>query len=75
MLITLTGKEIKDLAEFAGFTVTGDVDCLDAEFDICRCPKGGFINDDGTFEHFRYVASMSEYCEEGYVPLGDEIIR
>ena len=42
----LTGKEIKDLAEYAGFTVSVD-----------DCPKLGVQDDDGKVNHYSHVVT------------------
>lgn len=73
-MLTLTVAEIKDLAEAAGLVldkaVTYDDDELDMEYDIVACPKEGVRNDDGTPEHYKYVAYISDYADEGSYPLG-----
>lgn len=74
--ITLTGKDIKDVAEFAGLSITPHdyADEYETEITIQRCPKSGIKNDDdGGVEFFEYVAYLSEYPEEGCVPLGDPV--
>ena len=76
-MITLTAKEIRDLAGFAGFTINDRLspqgDELETEFDIYECPKEGIKDDDGTVEHYAHCAIISEYPEEGCCPLGDKI--
>ena len=79
MSITLTGKEIKDLAEFAGFEVmelTGmEEEALEAEITISECCKKGILDEEcaGPAKHYAHIACMAEYPEEGCYPLGDEI--
>jgi hypothetical protein len=70
--LTLTGKEIKDLAEFAGLAIAPSdyTDVLETEIIVATCPTSGALGD-GT--HYKHVAYLSEYPEEGAYPLGDEI--
>jgi hypothetical protein len=75
-MITLTGKEIKDLAEFAGFLVDASLsseDELETEFNIYDCPPEGVRDDDGIIEHYAHCVIISEYPEEGCCPLGEKI--
>ena len=79
MSMTLTGKEIKDLAEFAGFKVDElakmEEEALEAEIVISECCKEGVCDEggDGTRKHYAHIAFAAEYPEEGCYPLGDEI--
>ena len=78
MSITLTGKEIKDLAEFAGFEVrelTGmEEEALETEISITECSKDGIKGEDSEeVKHYAHIAYMAEYPEEGCYPLGDEL--
>lgn len=70
----LTGAEIKDLAEFAGFVLLGngqpEGDELETEYVIEDCPERGIANDEGVVEHFAHVAYLYDYPEEGVLPLG-----
>lgn len=69
----LTAAEIRDLAEMAGFTVdTHDVD-MGYDLTIEPCLKEGIKFDDGSVHHFRHVACDSEYPEEGWLTIGNEI--
>ena len=73
-MLTLTVAEIKDLAEAAGLaldkTVTYDDDQLETEYDIVACPPDGICDDDGKPTHYRHVAYVAEYPDEGGFPLG-----
>ena len=76
----MTGKEIRDLAEFVGFTVsscnTDDTteDMLETEISIEMGGSSGLLDDDGiTRRHYKYVACFYEYPEEGYIGLGEEL--
>jgi len=79
MSITLTGKEIKDLAEFAGFKVDGltkmEEEALETEIVIAESCKEGILDEggDGAIKHYAHIAYAAEYPEEGCYPLGDEI--
>ena len=74
-MLTLTGKEIKDLAEAVGLVIQplnyGDE--LETEMTIIKCPATGVLDDDGKATHYEHVAYLSEYPEEGTFPLGDEL--
>ena len=76
-MITLTVREIYDLACAAGLTINHnpmfmpDDDEMEAELTIVECPKEGVLNDDGKFEHYTYIAYLSEYPEEGSFSLGE----
>ncbi len=74
-MLTLTGKEIKDLAEAVGLVIQplnyGDE--LETEMTIIKCPATGVQDDDGKVTHYEHVAYLSEYPEEGTFPLGDEL--
>jgi hypothetical protein len=73
-MITLNGKEIRELAEFVGLMIV-DLDYsdeLETEVTIAKCPSGGVCGDDGKYTKYEYVAYLSEYPEEGVMPLGDE---
>lgn len=74
-MLTLTGKEIKDLAEAVGLVIcTMDyTDELETEMTIIDCPPAGVMDDDGKATHYEHVAYLSEYPEEGTYPLGDEV--
>ena len=76
-MLTLTIKEIADLAECAGlmFAPNGgpDEDDKDTEISIMDCPKEGVKDDDGKPTHYAHIAYFSEYPEEGCYPLGDEV--
>ena len=74
-MLTLTGKEIKDLAEAVGLVIQplnyGDE--LETEMTIIKCPATGVLDDDGKATHYEHVAYLSEYPEEGTFSLGDEL--
>lgn len=73
--ITLSGKEIKDLAEAVGLVIQplDYADELETEMTIIDCPAEGVLDDDGKATHYQRVAYYSEYPEEGMCPLGDEV--
>lgn len=75
MTITLTGKEIRDLAEAVGLVIAKNdyAEELETEMVIVPCPEAGVLNDDGEPEHYRYIAWLEEYPEEGSCPLGDKL--
>lgn len=74
-MLTLTGKEIKDLAEAVGLVISPHdyADELETEMTIIDCPAGGVLDDDGKATHYEHVAYLSEYPEEGTFTLGDEL--
>lgn len=75
MSITLTGKEIRDLARVAGFLVEADVlmdeEYMEIEYTISECPAEGVWDEEGNFQHYKYVAVNCEYPEAGAFGLGD----
>ena len=76
-MLTLTVAEIKDLAEYAGFTLDQtrmpDADEMETEISIMDCPQDGVKDDDGKATHYAHVAYFAEYPEEGCYPLGAEL--
>ncbi len=71
--ITLTVREIADLATFAGLEV-GDPSEFEMlqELTITTCPHAGLLDeDDGSVSHYHWVAYMTEYPEEGATGLGE----
>ena len=74
-MLTLTGKEIKDLAEAVGLMIQplDYTDELETEMTIIECPSSGVMDDDGKATHYEHVAYLSEYPQEGTFPLGDEV--
>lgn len=75
-MIVLNAREIKDLAEFAGFTISSRFiipdDEMETEYVVTDCPAEGTVDDDGAVRHYDHVAYLSEYPEEGICPLGEE---
>jgi hypothetical protein len=74
-MLTLKGREIKDLAEAVGLWIQqlDYTDELETEMTIIDCPASGVMDDDGKAKHYEHVAYLSEYPEEGAFPLGDEV--
>lgn len=74
-MLTLTGREIKDLAEAVGLVIQplNYDDELETEMTIIKCPATGVLDDDGKATHYEHVAYLSEYPEEGTFPLGEEL--
>ena len=71
-MITLTVREIFDLAQCAGFRVEKtDVDDLDVEITIIRTED--IVN--GDLKYYNHLAYYTELPEEGYYPLGDRVIK
>jgi hypothetical protein len=70
--VTLTGKEIRELAEFAGLEIVEHnyVDEYETEITV-ETPSGFLLNDDGVEEHYRLIAYFTEEPEEGAIGLGD----
>lgn len=73
--VTLTGKEIREIAEFAGlqFVEHDYQDEYETEITVEACPSKGVLNDDNVAEHYRLIAFLTEYPEEGCLPLGEKI--
>ncbi len=81
-MITLTVREIMELADFAGLVISRDSelskDELDTEFTITECPAAGIRNegepsDTDSVSHPRLIAYYTECPEEGCIGLGPEI--
>lgn len=74
--MTLNISEIIDLAKAAGLKVTNipNEDDQETEFTIADCPKDGLDNENGTRSHYRLIAYLSEYPEEGSYALGKAIL-
>lgn len=74
----LTIKEIRDLAEFCGLSVTplgphDDPEEEDSEIQVAECTEHGVLDDDGkTRRFYDHVAWFHEYPEEGCCGLGPE---
>lgn len=74
----LTGREIKDLAEFAGFVIDKELiddDYFEQEFCVEDCPKLGVEDDDGVINHYQHVATCDEFDGNECMPLGDPLIK
>jgi hypothetical protein len=70
--VTLTGKEIRELAEFAGLQVVDHnyVDEYETEITV-ETLSGFLLNDSLVEEHYRLIAYFTECPEEGAIGLGD----
>ena len=81
MIVDLTVKEIRDLAEATGLLTIvepeEDMDKDDLETVIClaNCHPDGLKNDEGVTEHYSLVMYFEDCPEEGVMPLGDPIVR
>ena len=77
--MVLTMEEIRDLALFCGFHVDGceaetrDAEDLATEYVVEDCPAQGVKDEDETRAlHYRHIAYIEEYPEEGVMGLGPE---
>jgi hypothetical protein len=76
--ITLTVKEIQDLAMFAGIVLDEsrrvDEEDGDTPITVGPCPLNGLRDGDGeeVTRHYRHIAWFEEYPEEGCHGLGEE---
>lgn len=77
MIIDLTVREIKDLAEATGLLTVKETelsdDVLDTIVCLARCHPDGLENDNGVKEHFSLVMYFESCPEEGVTPLGPPI--
>lgn len=74
MTIHLTAQMIKELAEYAGFTVTEDPGMdMEYEYRIEQCPEMGVLLDDKEVAHYEYVVVDVEVDDGEVHPLGKEI--
>lgn len=77
-MITMNVAEIIDLCKLAGIVVEtpSDEAELDMEYTIVRCPPEGMReenqSDEEPCKHWRYMAYLAEYPEEGCYQLGHE---
>ena len=72
----LTGREIKDLAEYVGFTIDEnsiDDDYLEGEFWIGKCPEKGVQDDDGTVHHYDHIVTCDGCDGNECMPLGEPL--
>ncbi|MGH8078924.1 MAG: hypothetical protein ACREP7_00025 [Lysobacter sp.] len=77
-MITLTLREIKDLAEYAGLvfephSVSGLTDEMETEFTIADAPTQGVTDDLGRTQRYAHIAWETDCPDEGCYPLGNEI--
>ncbi len=72
--MTMTIEEIKDLALFAGLSISDGVgvEDMDAEITVEVCSKG-VMDDDGVAKRYAHIAYYTDYPEEGVQGLGKEI--
>jgi len=49
-------------------------DHLEIEYDIYEYPNTKMLDDDGNVSMFEFSICVSEYPEEGYMPIGVEIL-
>lgn len=79
MIVDLTVREIRDLAEATGLLTIAEaesaMDEADLETVICltKCHPDGLENDDGKNEHYGLVMYFECCPEEGVIPLGKPI--
>ncbi len=77
--ITLTGKQIMELALFSGLVIDEknmDESLLDTEYELMHDEVGIEIKcEDGIDdpEKYTHVVFITEYPEEGTLPLGDRM--
>jgi hypothetical protein len=74
MGLTLSGQEIRDLAEYCGFQIVPESieqDFLEGDFYIEKCPAGGVAGDDGVAKMYGHVVTC-DGCDGGEcMPLGE----
>ncbi len=75
IMCILTGLEIKDLAEYAGFTIQPLEDVTESEvmaqeFSISKCPSQGVMNDNGILYHYNYIVQCDGCDDTECSPLG-----
>ena len=78
-MITLTVKEIHDLAIFAGIMPMNPAEPLDeeeGEITICvgECPEKGLLDEsDGVVRKYHFIAWFDDLPDEGAFGLGNEL--
>ena len=74
--VTLSIKEVRDLAELCGLIVSRDQSGQDeeeTEVTIAPWPEGGVFEDDDSTKKIcahKHIAYFEEYPEEGVMPIG-----
>lgn len=81
-MISLTGKQIYELALFAGIPVNEELftqdeteheELMETTYHVYEDVK---VMDDGTGNYYQGAAvCLTEYPEEGYLPLNDNLIK
>lgn len=71
--VTLTGKEIRELAELVGLQIVEHNYADEYETEITVETPSFLLTDDWVEEHYRLIAYLTEYPEEGAIGLGDAI--
>jgi hypothetical protein len=77
-IITLNGKQIRDMAEHAGFRIVeGDYqDEFETEYSIYDGMTNGVCDGAGVpVRCYEYVSLLTDYPEEGCYPMGDEVVK
>lgn len=74
-MITLTVKEIEDLAKFAGLSIQDNTnpeeDEYEADITIADWPDNGVLDDSNKeMRPHRFIAYLTDYPAEGCFPLG-----
>lgn len=69
----LTIREIKSLAQIAGFEISKEPDELETEIVIDKCPEEGIFITEFTKGNFKNIAWMREYPDDGIFGLGEEL--
>ncbi|QWP79189.1 hypothetical protein J5226_12725 [Lysobacter sp. K5869] len=77
--VTLTVAQILELAEFTGLhfdrsKMPPDEE-LECEYTISEAPLDGVPDDVGALRRYSHVAWITEYPEEGCLPLGPELTQ
>jgi hypothetical protein len=74
MGLTLSGQEIKDLAEYCGFQIVPESieqDFLDGDFHIEKCPAGGVASNEGVALRYGHVVTCDGCEGDECMPLGE----
>jgi hypothetical protein len=76
-MITLTVKQIADLAGYAGLVLNQRFipkgDDLETEYTVMECPPTGTTDYEGKVKHYAHIAYVTDYPDDGVCPLGDEV--
>ena len=74
--LNLTGLDIRELANLAGYTIVDDDYADEDGTEITIKTTDGFLQaDDGSHEYYPMIAYFTDYPDEGAIGIGELIKR